>query len=220
MKAKTILFDLDGTIIDSFPGITKCVQYALASQGVTVKDAQVLRPFIGPPLSYSFQTYYGFDDATTEELIRKYRERFDVVGIFENTLYPGVPEALRRLKEDGYRLALASSKPEVACRRILEHHQLLPFFDEVVGASLDGSISEKQEVLREAMRRLGVSDPSKVFLIGDTVFDIRGANEVGIPCIGVSYGFGQASDLQKAGAVCVLGDLKEVVEYIEGYQSE
>lgn len=100
----TILFDLDGTMIDSFPGITKCVQYALGTQGIEVEDLNELRDFIGPPLKTSFQKRYQFDDATTALLIEKYRERFDEVGIFENELYPQVEETLRYLKTRGYPL--------------------------------------------------------------------------------------------------------------------
>lgn len=214
---KTILFDLDGTITDSFEGITKCVQYSLKTQGIEVCDLNELRPFIGPPLKYSYQKYYGFDDETIEILIEKYRERFDEVGIFENNLYPGVEECLKNLKEKGYPIALASSKPEEACKRILEKHGLDGYFDEIVGATLDGSISTKKEVLQAVFARMQVADAKDCILIGDTIFDVEGAKEVGMDCIGVSYGFGERTEMENAGALCVCDNLKEVEKYIEQY---
>lgn len=216
---RTILFDLDGTIIDSFYGITKCVQYALRTQGIEVEDLKELRDFIGPPLKTSFQKRYQFDDDTTAFLIETYRERFDEVGIFENELYPGAEEALHKLKDRGYPLALASSKPEAACRRILEKYGLLSCFDEVVGATLDGKISTKEEVLAEVLSRMRIKNPRECILVGDTVYDVEGAKHAGMDCIAVSYGFGKKEDLEQAGAACICKDLKEVVRSIEGYKT-
>lgn len=206
----TILFDLDGTIINSFLGITKCVQYALKSKGIEVENLKDLEEYIGPPLKLTFQKNYDFSDEETKFLIQKYRERFDVTGVFENELYPDVEQTLVHLKERGYSLVLASSKPETACERILEKHGLLSCFDEVVGATLDGSISTKEQVLQEVFRRIGSNHPKDYVLIGDTIYDVEGANKVGMDCIGVSYGFGKAKDLECAGAVCICKDLKEV----------
>ena len=206
----TILFDLDGTIINSFLGITRCVQYALRSKGIDVENLEDLEEYIGPPLKQTFQQNYDFSDEETIDLIQKYRERFDVTGIFENELYPGVEQTLLHLKERGYPLVLASSKPETACERILEKHGLLSCFDEVVGATLDGRISTKEQVLKEVFRRIGSNDPKDYVLIGDTIYDVEGANKVGMDCIGVSYGFGKAEDLERAGAVSVCRDLEEV----------
>lgn len=206
----TILFDLDGTIINSFLGITRCVQYALRSKEIDVENLEDLEEYIGLPLKQTFQKNYDFSDEETIDLIRKYRERFDVTGIFENELYPGVEQTLLHLKERGYPLVLASSKPETACERILEKHGLLSCFDEVVGATLDGRISTKEQVLKEVFRRIGSNDPKDYVLIGDTIYDVEGANKVGMDCIGVSYGFGKAEDLERAGAVSVCRDLEEV----------
>lgn len=215
----TILFDLDGTISDSFLGITRCVQYALKAQGIEVEDLQELTDFIGPPLSVSFRKKYGFDDETIAFLVKKYRERFDETGVFENELYPGVREALALLKEKGYPLVLASSKLEGACRLILEHHHILSYFTEVAGATLDGRISKKEEVLEEAMRRMKIQNPKDCLLIGDTIYDVEGAKKAGMDCIGVSYGFGKAKDLEEAGVWCICKDLEEVVRSIERYQA-
>ena len=152
-----------------------------------------------------------------QQAIRKYRERYDVDGIFECCLYDGIAECIQKLKKKGYVIALASSKPEIACRRILEHFGLLPYFDEVAGSTLDGSISTKQQVLEELYRRVRAQGMEKkdMCLIGDTKFDAMGAKEFGIDCVGVTYGFGTREELTNAGAVAVFDRIEEVEAYIE-----
>jgi hypothetical protein len=214
---KAILFDLDGTIINSEEGITKCVQYALDAQGIHEPDLKNLLCFIGPPLDPVFREKYKMSQEEALEAVHKYRERYDVKGIYECHLYDGVADCIRKLKEKGYMIALASSKPEKACRRILEHFGLLPYFDEVAGSTLDGSISTKQQVLEELYRRAKVQGMEKkdMCLIGDTKFDAMGAKEFGIDCVGVTYGFGTREELENAGAVAVFDRIKEVEAYIE-----
>ncbi len=211
---KTVLFDLDGTLINSKPGITKCAQYALEAFGIIEPDADKLECFIGPPLVDSFQEYYGFSPEKAREAVDKYRERYHKTGIFECELYPDVEAVLKRIKEMGYRMGLASSKPEVSCKRILEHFGLEGYFDEVVGATLDGRIDSKISVLREAIRRLEITDLSQLCLVGDTSFDVLGAKEAGIACIGVTYGFGRYEELLKNGAAAICGSMREVGDYI------
>lgn len=211
---KAVLFDLDGTLIDSEEGITKCVQYALRAFGIEENDLSKLRCFIGPPLSDMYKEKYGFSEEQAWEGTVKYRERFDVQGIFECKLYPKVEETLIQLKKRGYLLSLASSKPEEACKRIMENFGLTKYFDDIVGSSLDGSISTKNEVLREFYRRHANLKKDEICLIGDTKFDVRGAKEFGIPCIGVSYGFGTKEELLEAGAIKVCDNLDEVLSYL------
>lgn len=217
MAIKAVLFDLDGTIINSEEGITKCVQYTLRHFGIEEPDLKKLRFFIGPPLEMNFKERYGFSDEQAWEGVLKYRERFDREGIFECELYEGVAEVIKNLHEAGYVISIASSKPEVACERILEHFSLLPYFDMVVGATLDKRISTKEQVLEELGRRMAGRDISKeeMILIGDTKFDVLGAKAFGIPCIGVDYGFGTREELNAAGAVAVCSSIKEVEQYIE-----
>lgn len=215
MNWNMILFDMDGTISNTEEGITRCVQYALEGFGIYEPDRTALRRFIGPPLQDSFKEYYGMSEDDAWAALLKYRERYDPVGIFECETYEGVEEALRRLKKAGYYIGLASSKPETACCRILEHFHLLSYFDEVVGASLDKSICSKAQVLREWMRRSGAK-PGQAVLVGDTRFDALGAAEAGIACIGVTYGFGTREELEQGGAVAVFDSMKEVADYIEG----
>lgn len=211
---QAILFDLDGTIINSEEGITKCVQYALKAKGIDEPDLKHLRCFIGPPLDLMFCEKYGMTADEAKESVRKYRERYNTLGIMECCLYEGVKEAIIRLKEGGYWLALASSKLETACRKILEHFGLTPYFDEIVGSTLDGIISTKEQVLEELYRRAGV-DKSGMCLIGDTKYDAEGARAFGIRCIGVSYGFGTREEMLLAGAEAVFDDIREVEKYIE-----
>lgn len=214
---RAVLFDLDGTIINSEEGITKCVQYALKAYGVDEPDLKKLLCFIGPPLDPVFRERYGMTEEQAWKAVQKYRERFDVKGIFECCLYDGVAEVIRSLKKKGYVLALASSKPELACKRILEHFELLPYFDEVVGATLDGSISTKEEVLEELGHRMEHMQITKeeMCLIGDTKYDAAGAKAFGICCIGVDYGFGKREDILAAGAEVVFSRIEEVERYIE-----
>jgi phosphoglycolate phosphatase len=217
-KIKAVLWDLDGTIIDSEEGITKCVQYALAAYGVDEPDLKKLKCFIGPPLDPVFRERYGMTAEEAWKSVEKYRERFDVKGIFECCLYDGVKEAIIRLKERGYWIALASSKPEPACRRIIEHFGMTPYFDEIVGSTLDGSISDKDEVLDELCRRASLNAPidkDEMCLVGDTKYDAIGAVKCGIRCIGVTYGFGTAEELKAAGAEAVCDTIRDVEEYIE-----
>lgn len=212
---KAVLFDLDGTMINSEEGITRCVQYALRSFGIEEPDRKKLLCFIGPPLDPVFRERYGMSYEDSWKAVEKYRERFDETGIFECELYDGVEEAVRSLKEQGYLLAVASSKPETACSRIVKHFGLDRYFDFVGGSTLDGSVSTKTEVLHHLRRRIPDVKLEDMCLIGDTKYDVTGAREFGIPCIGVSYGFGTAEELKAAGAAEVFDDIREVVKYIE-----
>lgn len=213
---KAVLFDLDGTIINSEEGITRCVQYALKSFGIDEPDRRKLLCFIGPPLDPVFREKYGFDADKAWAAVQKYRERFDKKGIFECELYDGVEEAICKLKEEGYVIALASSKPETACRRILDHFSLTKYFDMIVGSTLDGSISTKQEVLEELGRRMEhmAIARDEMCLIGDTSYDVIGANRFGIRCIGVTYGFGTREQLEDAGAYQICDNINEVTDAV------
>ena len=214
---KAILWVLDGTFINSEEGITKGVQYALRAHGIEEPDLTKLQCFIGPPLGRMYREKYHMSEEEAWQAVAHYRERFDVVGIFECTLYDGVRETMASLQKKGYIQALASSKPEPACRRILAHFGLTEYFDEIAGATLDGAISTKHEVLKELGRRLADRELSKeeLCLIGDTRYDAAGAKEYGIRAIGVSYGFGTREEQIAAGAEAVFDRIEEVERYIE-----
>lgn len=214
MKKKAVIFDLDGTLIDSSEGITKCVQYALEHFGIREKDQAELRKFIGPPLSDSFMRYYGFLKEDALEAVSYYRERYRDVGIFECKLYPGVKECLKKLKDQGYQIALASSKPGEFCNRILEHFDVRYLFDYVVGSTMDGSIETKEQVLRELFSLWPDVSREQMVLVGDTLFDVNGAKQVGIDCIVVGYGFGNVEKMLEAGAQAVCYDILVVPDVI------
>ncbi len=213
-KYHYILWDLDGTIINSYEGVSKSVQYALEPYGIFPEGETALRKFIGPPLRESFPKVAGLDEKYVEDAVARYRERYIPVGVYECELFEGAKETLETFREAGYVQVLASSKPEPQCRKILEKFRLTELLDEVVGASLDGKIDTKIEVLNEAFRRLKKTDPGfrkeKAVLIGDTKYDVRGAVEAGIDCIGVSYGFGTRKELIENGAVAVYDRLEDL----------
>ncbi len=197
---RAVLFDLDGTLTDPCIGITDSVAYALARFGITVDDPhRTLTPFIGPPLVDSFEKYYGFSPDEARRALGFYREYFAPTGIFENTVYPGVPEALRALRTAGRVLCVATSKPEVYARRILEHFSLGACFDAVCGATLDESRVRKADVIAYALETLGVS-PDAAVMVGDRLHDVEGAHACGLSALGVTYGYGSRDELTAAGA--------------------
>lgn len=193
------LFDLDGTLTDPGEGITRSVAYALSFFGIEVKDRTALYPFIGPPLVDSFSTFYGFSPEQARQAVERYREYFSRQGIFENELYPGIKELLEDLKRHGVRILLASSKPELYARKILEHFQLLPFFDFVAAATMDDTRSKKTDVVRYALESCGIS-PDRAVMIGDRHHDIEGAKDNALESIGVLWGYGSREELSAAGA--------------------
>lgn len=212
---KAVLFDLDGTLIDSFEGIAKSAQYALRRFGINEENLENLRPFVGPPLVESFQKWYGLSAEQAIEATDIYRERYRPIGILECSLYPGVEECIRTLKAEGYQIGMASSKPEEFCRRILEHFGLLDLFDDVVGATFDRRIDTKEEVLNEVLRRWSDIPKDQMCLIGDTMFDLVGAKKIGIDCIAVSYGFGDAKEMLQNGAVAICDRMADLPELIQ-----
>lgn len=222
-KYQYIFWDLDGTIINSYQGVTNCVKHALEHFGITIEEESQLRKFIGPPLRKSFPEICGLTPEQTEEAVRIYRERYIPIGVYECELFPGVRETLEAFHKAGLIQVLASSKPEAQCRQVLGKFGLTEQLDEIVGASLDGKIDTKIQVLNEAFRRMkersAAFSRDQVVLIGDTHFDVDGAKEAGIDCIGVSYGFGTEEELVTHGAVAVYPDLvslrKSVEEIIE-----
>ena len=202
MKYQVVLFDLDGTVTDSGPGIMNSVQYALGRFGIENPDRAVLRRFVGPPLNDSFERFYGFSTEEAMKAVQYYREYYSAGGIFENTVYDGMEETLRRLKEAGCRIYLATSKPQVFSEQILDHFGLTPFFDGIVGSFLDGTRVNKAEVVEEALRQAGITDEnlSSAVMVGDREYDIIGAHKHGIAAIGVLFGYGSREELEKAGA--------------------
>lgn len=196
-----LLFDLDGTLTDPKEGICRSVQYALHAFGIEEPDIDKLEPFIGPPLMDSFMEFYGMSKERAAEAIDKYRERFSVTGWSENIVYEGVPHMLKSLRDAGYVLAVASSKPTVFVERILTHFGLRDDFSVVVGSELDGRRTGKDEVIGEALRQLFARQGDEdLLMIGDRKFDVEGAHALGIRCVGVTYGYAQPGELTEAQA--------------------
>ena len=154
---KYIFFDLDGTLTDSAEGITKCVQYALESRGINVPDLNTLRPFIGPPLIESFMKFYGMTEEEARLCTAKYRERFKDTGIYENKVYHGVPEMLARLKANGFKLAVATSKPVEFARRVTDYFNLTQYFTYITGPDFNGSLPTKADVIADALKHFGLA---------------------------------------------------------------
>ncbi len=209
-----VLFDLDGTLTDSGPGITGGGAYAFEKLGLPVPPCEDLRTMVGPPLSSSFPRL-GVPADRVEEAIGLYRHYYNRLGgKFENSVYPGVREMLERLKERGLRLFVATAKPEPVAREVLAHFGLDRYFDYIAGAGSDFSRESKADVLKYLLETAG--DPEGTILVGDTVYDVAGANELGIPCVGVTWGYGSVKDMEAAGAAAIVSSPEELFWYLEG----
>lgn len=223
MKKQYLLFDLDGTLTDSARGIMNAIEYALHTYGITVSDRSTLRPFIGPPLAESMRKYYGFGVEQSLEAVERFREYYDGKGgLFENDVYEGIPKLLDDLKNAGYHLYLATSKPENTAKRILEHFDLARRFDFIGGATLDESREKKGDVIRYVLESCGIteSDKDQVVMIGDRSNDIVGAKENGLESIGVLYGYGSREELLTAGADYLAETPADVMGIVSGEEGK
>ena len=187
-----ILFDLDGTLTDPKVGITSAVAHALKFYGIEVENLDTLCKFIGPPLADSFMEYYGFDREQAVEAVEKYREYFSVRGLYENEVY------------------LATSKPEVYARQILEYFHLTEYFTFIGGSELSGERVRKGDVIAYVLEHEKITDRDKVIMVGDRMHDVLGAKEQNIPCIGVLYGYGNRQELEEAGATMIKESVEEL----------
>uniref|UniRef100_UPI0001CF73C8 Predicted phosphatase, HAD family n=1 Tax=Clostridium acetobutylicum TaxID=1488 RepID=UPI0001CF73C8 len=215
-----VLFDLDGTLTDSAEGITKSVKYSLNKFDIQVEDLSSLNKFVGPPLKTSFMEYYNFDEETATVAIDYYRDYFKAKGMFENKVYDGIEALLSSLKDYGFHLVVATSKPTVFSKQILEHFKLAFYFDAIVGSSLDGKLSTKEDVIRYAMESLNIKSDDAI-MIGDREYDVIGALKNNLPSIGVTYGFGSYEELKNAGANYIVNSVdelhKKILELREGH---
>ncbi len=213
-KYSAILFDLDGTLTDSSPGILGCVRYALEKMGREVPEETLLNGFLGPPLVYSFTQYCGMTSEEARQAAELYRGVYKDQCVIGNSLYNGIYELLEQLKKAGKLLAVATTKPQVIADKIVEHFGIKRLFDAVCGADPDGSSGEKAGVIREAVKKLRITDLGQVLMIGDRFYDIDGAKEVGVASAGVLYGYGKPGELEKAGADYIFGNAREIAEFI------
>lgn len=193
-----ILFDLDGTLTDPGPGITNCVAYALEKFGVHPAGREELYPYIGPPLVPSFQQYHGLTAEQAEQALLYYRERFSDVGLFENEVYPGIPELLGALRDRGVTLIVATSKPEEFTNRILQRFDLAKYFDFVGGNTLEETRPTKASVISYIIENYPDISSETSVMVGDRKYDVEGAHACGIPAVGVLYGYGDRAELERA----------------------
>ena len=209
-----VLFDLDGTLTDPGPGITRCIQHALVSLGRPAPDAESLLRFVGPPLQQSFaEILETQDEAAVAEAVRLYRERFVAAGMFENSVYPDVLLGLAALKRAGHRLWVVTSKPHVYARRIVEHFGLAGLFEEVYGSELSGENADKTDLLREVLAREAIR-PEDACRIGDRALDVVAARAHGVEAVAVLWGYGSAEELVAAAPDRVVASMLELCEHI------
>jgi len=210
---KDILFDLDGTLTDSQEGILNSMEYMLDFYGIHV-DRDALRPWLGPPLKDCLMKYHGFSREKALEGVDKYREYFDRQGIFENRVFEGVEETLQALAAKGCRLYVATSKPELAAKRVLEHFRLDSYFTYIGGATQDDSRVAKADVIRYVLETNGLTDLSQVLMVGDREHDVAGAKQNGLSVAGVLYGYGSREELTRAGADFIVETPMDLVKLV------
>lgn len=221
MKIQAILFDLDGTLTASGPGITRSAQYALHRMGIEEPDASKLTFFVGPPLNLTFRERYGMNDEETARAISLFRERYDTKGVFENELYPGIVDMLKKLSISGHVLAVSSSKPQYLVEEVLSHFDIRKYFRVIVGSSADAEedsrmgADNKAEMIRKTLTELAHMIPaSPAAMVGDRFYDINGAKANHLTAVGVSYGYGTREELEKAGADYVADTVTELEQYL------
>ncbi|MGN0571089.1 MAG: HAD hydrolase-like protein [Candidatus Fimenecus sp.] len=215
LQCKAVLFDFDGTLVDSSEGIFKSLIYAFQADGKPIPDETTLRKFIGPPIYDSFKNLFGYKDEKIDYMIAKYRERYRAIGYREVEVYDGIPALLARLHQSGIKIATASSKPTVFIEKILEERNLLSYFSYLGGTDFDNISSDKTVIVQNAMDALGVS-PKDTVMVGDRLYDIRGAKGANVPCIAVLYGFGSREEFLEYGADYIVSTPQEIENLIFG----
>lgn len=221
-----ILFDLDGTLSQSGPGITRCAQYALHEMGVEEPDLKKLEVFVGPPLNVSFRKYYGFSPEQAVEAVRIFQERYDQTGVFENEIYPGIDTMLRTLKTAGRHLAIASSKPRHLIPIVLRSFGIEEYFEVISAPGFEQELTNKmssdnkQYMVQQALELLGIAGlraedrHERCAMIGDRFYDIEGALANHVTAVGVTYGYGTREELVQAGAELIADSAAELTDLL------
>ena len=215
MSYKYILFDLDGTLTESGPGIANSVAYALNKYGIKVDDVKELYKFVGPPLTDSFEKFYGFSKEKAVEATGFFREYFKDKGIFENSPYEGVLDMLKTLKNAGKILIIATSKPEPFAIRIAEHFGFMENLTLICGSTFDGAVVKKADSIRNVMAKIPEINGDNAVMVGDRLHDVEGAHQCGLKCAGVLHGYGSEEELREAGADFIFLSSKELTEFLE-----
>ena len=209
---KCVIFDLDGTLTQSEEGIWNSVKYAAQKLGFPEPDAATLRKFIGPPLGFSFREYMGMDDAMADKAVETYRERYNVVGLFENRVFPGIRRLLRTLKQEGWYIGIATGKPQTTSARVVAHFGLDKFVDKLCGPTM-GHHADKTELIRAALPE-GWNADDDIWMVGDRKFDVEGAIGAGVKSIGVGYGYGSEEELREAGCTAYCATVEDVIDLL------
>lgn len=194
---KKILFDLDGTLTDSGEGIMHCAELTLAHYNLPIPTHTEMRSIVGPPLKDSFRRF-GIPESELDNATTFYRQHYLAVGQFENFPYPGIQEVLHKLKAEGHQLFVATSKPETMAQNILKHFEMDGYFTIICGAVSDANRSTKEDVIAHLLSLL--PDKENIVMVGDTIYDVKGAAYHGIPTVAVSWGYGIVADMEAAGA--------------------
>ncbi len=215
-RYRTALFDLDGTLTDSNPGIINSVKYALNRLGREIPSEETLRKFLGPPLVYSFTEFCGFSEEDAIYAAEIYRSRYKDFCVIENALFESVSEMLETLNKSGVTLAVATTKPENMAVRIAEHFGISRFFTAICGSEPDGSNGDKALIIRKALERCRETDLGQAVMVGDRFYDIDGARTVGLDSVGVLYGYGSREELESAGATYLASSAEEITNIITG----
>ncbi len=221
MEKRYVLFDLDGTLTDSYEGIINALRFSLNKFNVEPKP-DTFRKIIGPPVVWSLKKFYGFDDETAEKGCRYFREYYRSSGYLENKVYPGTEEMLKTLRGHDKKLLLATSKPEPMARMVLEHFGLAEYFCFIAGANTDSRISadnqglrsSKEDVIGYVLKTNGILDPENAVMVGDRMWDIQAGKKFGLQTIGVRYGYAAEGELEEAGADYIASSPLRVAEFI------
>ncbi|MEK4912487.1 MULTISPECIES: HAD family hydrolase [Bacillus] len=209
----TFLFDLDGTLTDPKEGIINAVLYVLEKMGIEEVNISELDSFIGPPMQQSFADRYNMNEIEVERAVFYFREYLKQSGLLENKVYDGIGALLHELKDAGNRLFVATSKPTVFAKQVIEHFQLTSFFEEIVGSNLDGTRIKKEEIIAHILQTNEELQKEEMVMIGDRKHDVIGANSNGIASIGVLYGYGNENELSDAGAIHIVKDVEELQRF-------
>lgn len=213
-----LLFDLDGTLVDTSEGILNSAKYALDRLGIVERDPDMLYQFIGPPLKDTFLTQYGLDDTTSTKAVETFREYYRETGIHQCRLYRGIPETLKSLRSSGFRLFVATSKPTLFSETILNTLGIAQEFQEIVGSNLDNTRSRKCEIIQHILDANSEFIQNAFVMIGDKSQDLIGAQQCGIPAIGVTYGFGTYDELNQHSHIAIVASPMELLDVLQAWR--
>lgn len=214
-KYDYVIFDFDGTVVDTGEGILKSLQYSFSEMGREIPDLNDLKKFIGPPIHYSYTTYYGVSEQEVGEYIKKYRERYRAKGIYECALYDGFPEIIDSLHKNGVKVGIASSKPESLIYDVANYLGVTEKFDAIVGVQMDDSNhSSKTGLILESMKKLDAEDKKKVLMVGDRCYDIDGAAGAEVDSCGVLWGYGSKDEFEEHNATYIVSEVEELLKIV------